>query len=200
MSKRAQESKTEEGPAEAKPRPLSLVSRNLLSVKQTSSVHLGAWNRPGHQKLDVSSLSRGTGKPVRDSQDPTMRSQEWQQDDNPFRGARKLVRSGACESSGSTGKPVRCIDNPLERTRLDYHNMQISDYRYVGKVFKNLRQKLTLSEDAQVLDLKTNVLIWGLFVSTTMKASVHVGPNYNENLEGYKNTSFKDLNNLFDVT
>ena len=109
MSKRAQESKTEEGPAEAKPRPLSLVSRNLLSVKQTSSVHSGAWNRPGHQKLDVSSLSRGTGKPVRDSQDPTMRSQEWQQDDNPFRGARKLVRSGACESSGSTGKPVRGI-------------------------------------------------------------------------------------------
>ena len=88
----------------------------------------------------------------------------------------------------------------LERTRLDYHNMQISDYRYVGKGFKNLRQKLNLSEDAQVLDLKTNVLIWGLFVSTTMKASVHVGPNYNENLEGYKNTSFKDLNNLFDIT
>ena len=64
MSKRAQGSKTEEGPAEAKPRPMSLVSRNLLSAKQT------------------------TGKPVRDSsQDPTTHSQEWQQDDNPLRGA-----------------------------------------------------------------------------------------------------------------
>ena len=61
--------------------------------------------------------------------------------------------------------------------------MQISDHRYVEKVFKNLRQKLNLGEEALVLDLKTNVLIWGLFMSTTMKAPVHLGPNYNEILE-----------------
>ena len=50
-------------------------------------------------------------------------------------------------------------------------------------VFKNLRQMSKLAEDSRVLDLETNVLIWGLFMSTPVKASVHLGPHYNENLE-----------------
>ena len=61
------------------------------------------------------------------------------------------MRSGDCESSGSRGNPVRGIDHQLGRARLDDHSMQISDCRYVEKVFKNLRQKLNLSEDAQDL-------------------------------------------------
>ena len=77
---------------------------------------------------------------------------------------------------------MRGIENQLARTRLDYHNMQISDNQYLKKVFENLRQKLNLSDDADVLNEKTNVLIWGLFKSTTMEASAHLGPNYNENL------------------
>ena len=36
-------------------------------------------------------------------------------------------------------------------------------------------------------DMNTNVLIWGLFMSTTKKASVHLLPKYNENVEGYRN-------------
>ena len=72
---RGQESKTEEGLAVAKPRPMSLVSRNLLSAKKTSSIDSGASNSPVNQKLDPSSVSRGTRKPVRDSgQDPTTHS------------------------------------------------------------------------------------------------------------------------------
>ena len=73
--------------------------------------------------------------------------------------------------------------------------MQISSYRHVEKVFKNFRQKLNLSEDAQVLDL-----IWGLFMSTTTKVSVQLGPNYNQKFAGYRNTNFEDLKNLFNVT
>ena len=61
-------------------------------------------------------------------------------------------------------------------------------------------ERTLISEDAQVLDLKTNVLIWGLFMPTTKKASVHLGPNYNENLKGYRNTKFEDVKNLFDIT
>ena len=69
-----------------------------------------------------------------------------------------------------TRKLVRGDDNQIERTGLDFHNVQISDHRYLEKVFKNLRQKLNLAEEALVLALKTNVLIWGLFMS------VHLGP------------------------
>ena len=51
MSKRAQESKTEEGPPVAKPRPMSLVSRNFLTAKKTSSIDSGASDSPGNQKV-----------------------------------------------------------------------------------------------------------------------------------------------------
>ena len=36
--------------------------------------------------------------------------------------------------------------------KLDHHNMQISDERYIEKEFKNLRQKLNLPESEQILD------------------------------------------------
>ena len=35
---------------------------------------------------------------------------------------------------------------------------------------------------------------------TTMKAAVHLGQNYNENVVTYKNTKFAALKTLFDVT
>ena len=37
-------------------------------------------------------------------------------------------------------------------------------------------------------------------MSTTKKASVHLGPNYNENLEVCRNTNFEELKTLFDIT
>ena len=55
------------------------------------------------------------------------------------------------------GKQMKDVKNHLEKTSLDFHNMQISDYRYVSKVFENLRQKLRLRSYA--LDE------WGLFMS-----------------------------------
>ena len=37
-------------------------------------------------------------------------------------------------------------------------------------------------------------------MSTSMKAAIHLGPSYVENLEVYRNTNFKELQNLFDIT
>ena len=54
MSKRAQESATIEGSAVVKPRPMSLVSRNLLSAKKTSPKDASASKSPGNQVLDQS--------------------------------------------------------------------------------------------------------------------------------------------------
>ena len=133
MSKRAQESTAEKGSAVAKPRPMSLVSRSLLSAKKTSPQDPSASNSPGNQELDRSSA----GKLVRDNnQDPTAHSQERRQDDTLSWSTRKLVRSGESASSGSTRKLVRGDDHQIESTRLEFHNMQISDHRDLEKVFK----------------------------------------------------------------
>ena len=113
VSKRSQEISAEEGSAVAKPRPMSLVSRNLFSAKRTPPQDSSVSNSMENQELDQSSVSSST---------------------------RKLVRSGESASSASTRKLVRGDDNQIERTRSEFHNMQISDHRYPERVFRNLRQ------------------------------------------------------------
>ena len=51
MSKRAQESKAKEGPAVAKPRPMSLVSRNLLSAKKNLSARFKCFEHSGESRV-----------------------------------------------------------------------------------------------------------------------------------------------------
>ena len=156
---------------------MTLVSRNLLSAKKTLPQCLSDSNSPGNQKLEQSYVSPCVRKLVRNSnQDPTAQSQEWRQDDTLSWGARKLVRRDEPSSSARARKLERGDDIQIGRTRLKFHNIQISDCRYLEKVFKNLRQKLNLTEEAPVLHLKANVLVWRLLMSTTMKASVQLGP------------------------
>ena len=40
----------------------------------------------------------------------------------------------------------------------------------------------------------------GLFMTTTMKAAIHLGENYIENLIAYRNTNFDALKTWFDIT
>ena len=40
----------------------------------------------------------------------------------------------------------------------------------------------------------------GLFVSSSMKAAIHLGLNYTEKLEAHKNTNFEQNQNLFNIT
>ena len=37
-------------------------------------------------------------------------------------------------------------------------------------------------------------------MSSSMEAAIHLGPNYTENLEVYKNTNFEEIPNLFNIT
>ena len=48
--------------------------------------------------------------------------------------------------------------------------------------------------------LKTNVLIWRMFMSSSMKAAIHLGPNNLANLEVYKNTNFEEIECVFNIT
>ena len=48
--------------------------------------------------------------------------------------------------------------------------------------------------------MKTNVLIWGLFVRSSMKSAIHLGPLFSEILKVWKNTNFEEIQNLFNIT
>ena len=120
------------------------------------------------------------------------------------RGCGKLQRCTAQgimpKSSGICGKLQRKIEIQLQTTRLDRQNLQVTEYGYVEKVFTNLRRKLNRTEDDDMFDLKTNVLIWGLFMSTTMKSAIHLGLDYDQNLIVCQNTNFEGIKTLFDIS
>ena len=175
MSKRIQERKTGEEVAVAKPMSICLISRNLSRQKQPSSFGSDASNVPVNPQLDSESVSGSCGNLQRNShQNPATFSQERNED---------TMRQG------SYGKLQRGVENQVDKTRLDYHNMRISDHVYVGKVFENLREHLSLS--SYTLDAKTNILISWLFMSTTMKSSVRLGLQYQENLVAHKKTQLR---------
>ena len=141
MSKRAQESTSKEGSAVAKPRPMNLVSRNLLSAKKNPPQDSSASHSLGNQELDQSCVSSNVRQLVRDNdQDPKAHTPEWQQDDHPLWSTRKLVRSGGSASSASIRKLERGGDGQIEMTRLVFHNLQ-SRRRYFCKSVQDFAAK-----------------------------------------------------------
>ena len=47
---------------------------------------------------------------------------------------------------------------------------------------------------------KTKVFIWGLFLTSSMIAAIHLWPNYVSNSEIYKSTKFENIENVFNIT
>ena len=198
MSKRAQESTPKEGSAVAKPRPMNSVSRNLLRAKKDLPQDLSDPSSPRNQELDQSCVSSRDRKLTRNIiHNPTMHSQEatrWH--------SRKLGRRDESSNSARAKKLERGEDpiRKVEVARPQYADLRLS---VPWESLQEAAEKLNLAEDAAVIGieaLKTNVLICGLFKSTTMKAAIHLRPNCVENLEVYRNTNFEELENLFDIT
>ena len=48
--------------------------------------------------------------------------------------------------------------------------------------------------------MKTNILMWRLFMSSSMKAAIHLAPNYSENLVVFGIKNFEEIQHLFCVT
>ena len=74
---------------------------------------------------------------------------------------------------------------------------------YMTKVFHFLHKKLGITAGYSTFSMetfKTNVQIWRMFMSSSMKAAIHLGPNYLANLEVYKKTNFEEIQSLFKIT
>ena len=96
MSKSAQEGTSKDGSAVAKPRPLNLVSRNLMSAKKFSPQGSSDPNSPENQELDQRCVLARSRNLLRDiNQNPTIFKfiLSWS--------TRILVRSCESASSGS---------------------------------------------------------------------------------------------------
>ena len=192
MSKRAQERRTGEELVLTNSRPESLTSRSL-SVKQPFTLDSGTSYSPEKYRLCWNSDLTRCERSVPESKI----SQVWHRGDNPFSSTESSVRE--MNERPSAVKPVRGVQNQLTEVKLDHQNLQVFENRYIEKVLMNVRRKLNRPEGDQMLDHRVHLLIWGLFMTTTMKAVIHVGEDYNKNLVACGNTNFDALKTFFDI-
>ena len=141
--------------------------------------------QPGDTQSKESPLK---GKPVpRDTNENTASSsQVWQPDVNPS-------SSAGTPAAGTTKNPIG--------TRLSHQNLIISpnNVAYLQKkIYSSARRKLGRQLEDDMLEVDVNMMIWGTFMSATMKAAVHLGQDDQGNLRTTKNTDFEKGKQLFD--
>ena len=91
----------------------------------------------------------------------------------------------------------------MNKSKMEFRFMQISYHQYKGKVFQNLQKNLGTTENSSKFGtepIKTNVLLWSLFLSSATKAAIHLGPNHTENLEVRKKANFEEIQSFFGIT
>ena len=82
-------------------------------------------------------------------------------------------------------------------------NMKFSNYPHVEKIFQCTQKKLgrtSINATFLVDSYKNNVLTRGMFMTSSMKADIHLGQDFLENSEIFKNTKFENIENVFNIT
>ena len=136
-----------------------------------SHVGFGCMIQPVNFRARWNSDLTSTEKSGRDREENSASSSPvWRRDDNLFQ---KYGKIGARDESAfkywKTG--AWSAESTYTEVKLNHHNLEISNTRYLEKVFANVGQKLNRpGDDQKVLDQKIKILIWRLFTSTTMKA------------------------------
>ena len=63
-----------------------------------------------------------------------------------------------------------------------------SNFSRKSRSFLRLRKMLNRSPEDSMQDIDKRSMIWGMFMSSTLEASVFMGKNYSDNLQSIKNT------------
>ena len=172
MSKRGQETTSNDGSPAVKARPVNLVMRSQYK-EETSSP---AWYfEIGSRKFSLESTREASSS----RQETGAERSNPNKEENPP-GTRKLA---ACSPK--------------------FRNIEYTNHRYMGKIFRNLEKKLGMSAINATCSMdanKTNVLRWRLFLASSINAAIHLGPDFLMNLEIYKNTKFENFWSVFNIT
>ena len=73
----------------------------------------------------------------------------------------------------------------------------------MDKIFQKMEKQLGMSAINATFSMdanKTNVLTWRLFLASSMKAAIHLGPDFLTNSEIYENTKFEKIWSVFNIT
>ena len=123
-------------------------------------------------------------------------------DSNRSNASDSQVRDTDIEPNSSTGKRVARSTKITISPSVFPRNLAMlpSNVEYVVKVFTCVRQQLGRPKEDKMEQVNTNAMIWGLFITASIKAAVHLGKVYEENLHVMKNTEFSKFRPLFSIT
>ena len=178
----------------AKAKPVNLVLRSPRSTRENPPRNVGHPVDPGNVDEGQGSQT-STRKLVRTTQSKevecsqVMRQENAQNSDSWKQGDRE-----ESSNSASTRKPVRAVT-----PRTEFQNMKYTNHQYMTKVFHFFAKEV--GNYSRTLEaLKTDVLVWRVFMSSSVGAAIRLGPNCLANLEVHKNTNFKENQSLFNTT
>ena len=160
------------------------------------------WSKPGNvdERKEVERASRQLV--LHDSNSKIRYSQASRQENVP-QTTRKLL----LKDQNLTQSDERKYSNSTSSRKLasspELKITECTNHQDMSKIFQCLRKKLGMSAMNATFSMeayKTNVLIWRMFVTSSMKAAIHLGPDYMSNSEICKNTKFEDTESVFDIT
>ena len=91
----------------------------------------------------------------------------------------------------STVRPVDdkfVIDDDMDSDTATESNLSLRSRSFLNRVNDRLRKILDHSSEDAMQDIDKRSMIWGMFMSSTLEASVFMGKNYSDNLHSIKNT------------
>ena len=155
----------------------------------------------GSQNVLLSSLNlqqTSTGRPVLGASSSNY--SEWNIDD---KWSSQVWKSGEM-SETCTERPVYdkfVIDDDMDSVTAAESDLSLKSRLFLNRVNDRLRKMLNRSPEDPVQDIEKRSMIWRMFTSSTVEASVFMGKNYSDNLHSIKNTG-KDLTmkQMFDIS
>ena len=191
MSKRTQKDSGEERVTTKSKPTTNLVTR--CRARDPTVLASTASESPGKtksesQNVPLSSLNvqqTSTEKPVLGA--GSSNYSEWNNDDKWS----SQVRKSGEMSNTSTERPVYdkfVIDDDMDSDTAPESNLSLKSRPFLKRVNGRLRKMLDRSPEDSMQDIDKRSMIWGMFMSSTVEASVFMGKNYSDNLHSIKNT------------
>ena len=107
-------------------------------------------------------------------------------------------------SKTSTGKPVSnklVIDIDMDSATAAESDFSLKSRSFLNRVNDRLRKMLNRSPEDSMQDIDKCSMIWRMFTSSTLEASVFMGKNYSDNFNSIKNTRENlTLKKMFEIS
>ena len=144
-----------------------------------------------------------TGRPVEDAYsssysewnvDKNWASQEWKSDEL------MEVRTGRPVLFAQHADRFIVDDDHMDSNTVAESDMSLTSRSFLHRVNDQVRKRQNQSSNDATQDSDKHSLIWRMFMSSTLQASVFMEKNYSDNLHSIKNTEDPTMKQMFDIS